>query len=335
MDMTMTEDRPAAQNPSRNTDRTTEEAAQLNEELVSESEMRVRRALDLMSGSTGQNGSQSRATEPLGLHAPSSYSSPTRRPPRRFAQDGDVPVTVIRSRRDLDAGAGQPGINRLAAAEEAADKERLARERAEQAHRDALATIRTLETRQRHIELARDEALAALKANAATVESLHAALRTHQEQLAAAQADMTASEREVRAGAAALSAERAAREVGEATLRDGLVRSRSIKIKPGTDRPARSAQKPVRRRASTTLKRKKRATKPSKPMAVRKSAVVARKPSRQQNKTAQKSRTTAARTIPRKTPALSRPHLPKTSGGTGSKKTGATPRLTGKRPPRR
>ena len=65
-----------------------------------------------------------------------------RRPPRRFARDGEVPVTVIH--RDHDEIGG--GTNTLDAAQAALREQIEAREHAETLLREAQATIRDLQT---------------------------------------------------------------------------------------------------------------------------------------------------------------------------------------------
>ena len=77
---------------------------------------------------------------------------------RRFAQNGDVPVTRLTGRKD------HPGSLALTAAEDALHAERTAREQAEIALAQANATIVTLQTKLAHAEMAHAEALAAERA---------------------------------------------------------------------------------------------------------------------------------------------------------------------------
>jgi hypothetical protein len=76
-----------------------------------------------------------------------------RRPPRRFARDGEVPVTVLH--RDHDEIGG--GTNTLDAAQAALREKIEAREHAETLLREAQATIRDLQTKLAHERLDRDE----------------------------------------------------------------------------------------------------------------------------------------------------------------------------------
>ena len=77
---------------------------------------------------------------------------------RRFAQNGDVPVTRLTGRKD------HPGSLALTAAEEALHAERTAREQLEIALAQANATIVTLQTKLAHAEMAHAETLAAERA---------------------------------------------------------------------------------------------------------------------------------------------------------------------------
>jgi hypothetical protein len=99
--------------------------------------------------------------------------------PRRFVRDGEVPVVLV-GRRDQSAdGAASSGaapVNRLAVAESALDAERVARQRCERALTEAQATIRELQTKIGHADLARDEAIDAASHLRAENERLKAEL---------------------------------------------------------------------------------------------------------------------------------------------------------------
>lgn len=93
----------------------------------------------------------------LHLRRPSSAISPSQARPagrHRFVQDGEVPVVVVNPRQqrsEEDNGA-------LAALEGNLAREREARQAAEKALEQATATIRQLQTRLAHAEMARHEA---------------------------------------------------------------------------------------------------------------------------------------------------------------------------------
>jgi hypothetical protein len=86
---------------------------------------------------------------------------------RRFVQDGDVPVTVLRRdgghepapHRNVGAGAPAPTSNRLQRTESALTAETVARDKAERALHESQALARDLQTKIGHAELAKNEAL--------------------------------------------------------------------------------------------------------------------------------------------------------------------------------
>ncbi len=73
------------------------------------------------------------------------------KPRHRFVQDGAVPVTILNRHRP-DEADGLPASR--TAIEAALQDERVARARAERALLDALATVRDLQTKLGHAELA-------------------------------------------------------------------------------------------------------------------------------------------------------------------------------------
>lgn len=264
----------------------------------------MRRALGLASERPIRDGAPPEPMRRLSLRARPSDALPSGRPARRFVQDGDVPVTVVRGRWTQTPGANEPVTNRLAVAEAAAEAERSKSERMERSLRDSLETIRDLQTKQAHIELARDEAVQALKTSAAALESLHAALRDHQEQLAVMQAAVKAGARAVRAGSAALSAERTARAAAEAVLQDGVAPRRSPgKPKKTAHAAPRSPKQKVRRRSARSSAARGNAKPPGKAAGARKTArkpaAASAKPKRQRTALAKKP-VAAARTSARR-----------------------------------
>lgn len=98
----------------------------------------------------------------LGLGGISPVQSQQRRfePARtrpRFVQDGEVPVVVLNRSRVADAAPNERAVEVQAALV----KEQSARVTAERSLADALATVRSLQTKLAHAEMAHDEALAA------------------------------------------------------------------------------------------------------------------------------------------------------------------------------
>lgn len=133
-----------------------DEAAQRDAAQADEANMR--RALGMLGGAARQQQpSQARDRRPA-----TPLSSTPRR--HRFIQDGDVPVTVMRTRPDSAAepslAANGSPVNRLETVQTALAAEHTARERAERALEEAQGVIRDLRTKLAHMELAREEAVA-------------------------------------------------------------------------------------------------------------------------------------------------------------------------------
>jgi len=164
-------------------------------------EERMRRALGLASNRNGQ-GAQPRPEQQSKPLARPTGRAPGDRPRQRFVQDGDVPVTLVGRHRphETDLTAVSESRNAI---EAALQDERAARARGEQALQDALATVRDLQTKLGHAELAHREKSEAAQAARGAAEALQAEHR----------------EREVR-WHEDLAAERAARVVAEAALHE-------------------------------------------------------------------------------------------------------------------
>lgn len=140
---------------------------------------------------------------------------------RRFIHDGEVPVTVVhgvlQGRREhaeigpvRNSNGGQP-VNRLEAAEAALAAEVAARSHAERVLQEAQATIRDLQTKLGHAELAQREASEALRRERETAAALDEYRREAELRLNAEREAREASERK-------LTAEREAREAAERKL---------------------------------------------------------------------------------------------------------------------
>jgi DNA repair exonuclease SbcCD ATPase subunit len=89
---------------------------------------------------------------------------------RRFVQDGDIPVTVLRREPGLDAAPYRaaapvtgPTSSRLQRTEAALAAETAAREKADRALGESYAVVRDLQTKIGHAELAKTEAVDALR----------------------------------------------------------------------------------------------------------------------------------------------------------------------------
>ncbi len=165
-------------------------------------EERMRRALGL----TGDGASRSNPPQPErprpGPQSRPASRSPADKPRHRFVPDGAVPVTIVGRHRPDEADG--PSASR-AALDAALQDERVARARAERALQEALATVRDLQTKLGHAELAHREALDAVQATRAEADALRA---EHGEQ-ALRWAEDLAAERAARAAAEAALAEAA------------------------------------------------------------------------------------------------------------------------------
>jgi hypothetical protein len=139
---------------------------------------------------------------------------------RRFVQDGEVPVTVVSSRRDGTpdsaphrSPAATAAPSRLEAAENALAHEIATRQHAERACAEAQATIHDLQTKLGHAELARAEAADVLHREQETIASLRETIATLRFDL------QSCEERLHSAEAARATAEHAAQSDRRPTLR--------------------------------------------------------------------------------------------------------------------
>lgn len=156
---------------------------------------------------------------------------------RRFVQDGEVPVTVVR--RDVQDALGNapagPTSSRLQRVEAALAAETAARDRADRALHDAQAALQALQTKIGHNELAKNEALAAGKRDRDETVSLREQLAAANERSHDAEARADAAENELRSLRAELNEERRARKLAEKLLSEA------------SEAPAFAESTPVRR----------------------------------------------------------------------------------------
>ena len=136
---------------------------------------------------------------------------------RRFVQDGEIPVTVVR--RDA-ATDGAPQSSRLQRTEAALAAETAARDRAERALHDAQAQIAALQTKIGHAELARVEAVDIARREREAAAQLREFSEGFEEQLQAMQDQVESAEQSKRYAQAALHDERNAKKAVERALRE-------------------------------------------------------------------------------------------------------------------
>jgi hypothetical protein len=163
------ESRPIETHPdrlSRPSDAASNEAAAGDSGPIDEAESQMRKALGLLGEGPRHRPDAERMEQPArmgdrfngGLHR------------RRFVQDGDIPVTVLRRDQGHEAPAHRgvaapaaPTSSRLQRTEAALAAETAARERAERSLAETQSIVRDLQTKIGHAELAKNEAIDALR----------------------------------------------------------------------------------------------------------------------------------------------------------------------------
>ena len=205
---------------------------------------RGNRGSDLVSGSdTGSNDeAESQMRKALGLLGegqrhrpdPERMEQPSRMGDRfngglhrrRFVQDGDIPVTVLRRDQghELPAARGTapvvpPTNSRLQRTEAALAAETAAREKAERSLAEAQAVARDLQTKIGHAELAKNEAIETLRRERDVLAQLRAEAVSRDEQLRDALEQARAAEHVASAHQEQLLDERNGRRTAEKALR--------------------------------------------------------------------------------------------------------------------
>ena len=140
---------------------------------------------------------------------------------RRFVQDGEVPVTVVR--RDAPEAAGAqagPSTSRLQRVEAALQQESAARDRAERALSDAQAAAQALRTKIGHAELAKNEAVEAARRDRDELITLREQIASDAGQLRAFESRAREAEDELRSVRAALHDERRGRSIAGRTIHE-------------------------------------------------------------------------------------------------------------------
>jgi hypothetical protein len=191
---------------------------------MEDTEAQMRRALGLYGDSPRPRVEQDRSDMPsrsMDRFGPNGHR-------RRFVQDGDVPVTIVRRDSNPDPLANRPATllppsqSRLQRTEAALAVETAARDRAERALADAQAIIRDLQTKIGHADLAKNEAVDALRRERETHATLQAAAEEHEHSLAEAAERVRAAEEALEDANTALAEERSARKAAERSLREAV-----------------------------------------------------------------------------------------------------------------
>ena len=213
-------------------------------------EQRMRRSLGLLGDRESRTAQP--APEPPKLVGGSPGRPSAARPRPRFVRDGEVPVTLVSRHRPLQADAPAGSSTNPQGLEAALEQERAARTGAERSLQEALATLRDLQTKLGHAELAQREAAETARAAQAAAETQRTEWRV----------------RETRMNAE-LTAERTGRVVAEAALskatmdREAAERSRLADI-PARSRTDAATASPVKKTRKPGSTRKQREPQPVK-----------------------------------------------------------------------
>jgi hypothetical protein len=184
----------------------------------------MRKALGLLGESRGNRPDMERTEQPARMTMGDRFGTGLHR--RRFVQDGDIPVTVLRREPGYEqpphrgvAALAAPTTSRLQRTEAALAAESAARDKAERALADTQGIARDLQTKIGHAELAKNEAVEALRRERESIAQLRADADAYQEQLEEALEQLRAAERDAEAWQEQLASERHARKAAEKALR--------------------------------------------------------------------------------------------------------------------
>jgi hypothetical protein len=173
---------------------------------------------------------------------------------RRFVQDGDVPVTVLRreasaepvAHRGTAQPAAQPSSSRLQRTEAALAAETAAREKADRSLLEAQALIRDLQTKIGHAELAKKEAIETLQQEREQTATFRAEAESWEERLQEAEERAVEAEHVAQEWQGLLHEERNARKAAEKALRQleggRVTSSRMTRPAPKEERAPRRAR---------------------------------------------------------------------------------------------
>lgn len=167
---------------------------------------------------------------------------------RRFVQDGDIPVTVLRRDQGHEAPAHRgiaaplaPTSSRLQRTEAALAAETFAREKAERSLAETQFAARDLQTKIGHADLAKTEAIEALRHEREATSQLRADLEALNASLNEALEQARAAERNAQSWQEQLASERLATKAAEKALRvaeagrdaaEQLLRTLSNEVQP-------------------------------------------------------------------------------------------------------
>jgi hypothetical protein len=233
--------------------RSTEPASGSEAEPIDEAESQMRKALGLL-GEGQRHRPEPERSEPTHRMG-DRFNSGLHR--RRFVQDGDIPVTVLRRDpgHELPAHRGAPtaappSSSRLQRTEAALAAETASREKAERALADVQAVAHDLQTKIGHAELAKNEAVDALRHERDVSAQLRTEMHGLQGQLEQALAQSHAAEQASASWQDQLADERHARRSTEKALRtaeEGRDEAERLVRALSEEAPAPRRPEPVRR----------------------------------------------------------------------------------------
>jgi hypothetical protein len=181
----------------------------------------MRRALGLLGETSRHRPESDRLEQPV--RSGGGYGGGLHR--RRFVQDGDIPVTVLRREPGHDATPHRviapvnvPTSSRLQRTEAALTAETAAREKAERSLNETYAVVRDLQTKIGHAELAKNEAIEALRRERELVAQMRTEAQGWDARLQDAYAQAQAAESAAQGYQDQLAEERQARRTAEKAL---------------------------------------------------------------------------------------------------------------------
>jgi DNA repair exonuclease SbcCD ATPase subunit len=201
--------------------RATNTAAGSDTEPSDEAESQMRKALGLLGEGQRHRSDPERSEQPHRVG--DRFSGGLHR--RRFVQDGDIPVTVLRRDQGHEvqargaASAAPPTSSRLQRTEAALAAETAARERAERSLAEIQALAHDLRTKIGHAELAKNEAVEALQRERDVIAQLRADAHASEERLQEALGQVRGAEQVAQSCENQLADERHARKAAEKALR--------------------------------------------------------------------------------------------------------------------
>jgi hypothetical protein len=180
---------------------------------------------------------------------------------RRFVQDGDIPVTVLRREQGHEppahrgiAAPAAPTSSRLQRTEAALAAETAAREKAERSLAETQSVVRDLQTKIGHAELAKNEAIEALRQERETLAQLRSEGEAWEARLQETLEQARTAEHSVQVCQDQLEEERLARKAADKALRaaqaaresaEELIRKLSEEAPAAHRAPQQSPRSPV------------------------------------------------------------------------------------------